>query len=618
MEKNEGFDVLRLIEHGNICYVSSEYLPGKLLVYWLKEGKTLKKEDLFCWVRDMTKDLMRIYRCQGSHGYGFVNPYCILISEDSRLYYLDMEAKSNEKILRQLSKDPVIRHYFLPEEAIDSRQRNLKEELYGMGKTLQYILSVAYIRPELTKKEERKLKKFISRCVNETGKTEIQDPSKLFQYLPEPEHIREGAGARKNVKLIAKVGFAMVLLVIAVGVKNLAFKGDVSLAAKDETKQEKNLSEKESDSENKAQNLEENLEELSKTEDNFEEKEALLEKSATTVMKLALNYFLELDDSGKALNVLEENLEELNLQVELQENLEEEQENIKNDFEEIKTDQGVTKEMKALVCIIKACSNPEEELSDEEDFNLMEKSLEVIKADQGRVKNTDKAWCLVRGYGLLAEKRKAWEEKNHEAEKKSEYADLVISTGEKYLKEIGIPFPTETTPGVNVDLLEEEGDNKEDEQMNRDSKENKDDDADLEVSEKTVKEIKETMATAYGIKGNLQVAIEEWQTLLDESTGWGEREKIYLKMEELYEGDGQTDQAINTCLQGLEDCYESWSLRKIHIRLLCSDKGMDRAICAETIKNYLSQYPDLKEDEEFKELQKQYEIKIEGEGVTVK
>ena len=199
----------------------------------------------------------------------------------------------------------------------------------------------------------------------------------------------------------------------------------------------------------------------------------------------------------------------------------------------------------------------------------------------------------------MTEKRKTWEtEKEEEYPLSAEYADLVISIGEAYLEDIGIVFPTEKIVGVNVNFLE--------------------DDTKEEGMQKNIKEIKRTIALAYEVKGNVEVAIKEWQSLLSEAKDWGEREEIYIKMEEIYETDGQIDQAINTCVQGLESCYESWTLRKLHIHLLCSDKGIDRGICAETIKTYLGQYPELQDDEEFKELQNQYGIKIEGEKVEVR
>lgn len=582
MGKKEGYDVLRLIEHGNICYISSEYLPGMQLIYWLKEGKTLKKDNLYQWVRDMVKQLMRIYRCQGSQGYGYINPYCILISEDCSLYYLDMETKSNEDVLEQIRQDPVIRHYFVPAGAIDCRQKDLTEELYGMGKTLQYILSVAYIRPELSKREARKFRKFISRCIDQAGKKEIRDISQLLAYLPESSQIT-GNTAAKTMKLSVKVGIVVAVLLVATGARAWAFKEEPPSENYKEVSKEKEKIEKQDSGDNSDAVI-------SKQEEDAKEKEVLLEQAEVAVMKLALNYFLELENPNKALEVLGENTEAIN-----------------------------TDEMKALACVIQACDNPDENLSSDEDFQITAQSLEVIERNKETLELGDRVWCLVRGYGTLTEKRKIWETEKEEEEKQdkgeenneseghesseeypssAEYADLVISIGEAYLEDRGIVFPTEKTVGVNVNFLE--------------------DDTKEEGMQKNIKEIKQTIAQAYEVKGNVEVAIKEWQSLLSEAKDWGEREEIYIKMEEIYETDGQIDQAINTCVQGIESCYESWTLRKLHIHLLCSDKGIDRGICAETIKTYLGQYPELQDDEEFKDLQDQYGIKIDGEKVEVR
>ncbi len=594
MEKKEGFDVLRLIEHGSICYISSEYMPGRQLIYWLKEGQTLKKEDLYQWVRDMAKQLMRIYRCQGRGEYGYVNPYCILISEDRSLYYLDMEAKSNQEILRQLSQDPVIRHYFTPAGGSDGRQGTLKEELYGMGKTLQYILSVAYIRPELTKKEERKLRKFISKCMDQAGKKEIRDVSELFPYLPEDKEGRNSKAAGGGGAAFKRVGLVLAVLVV-IGGGSLVFKDKLSSKVyKAASEKEGNLVAKDAEGASGKQTDAEGTEGLAsgKEEVSTQEKETLLDQSGRAIIKLALNYYLELENPSKALQVLEEALEE-------------------NKDEEASM---IVQEMQALASFIQVFSNPEESLLQDEDFTGAAKALELIKANPDILEDRERAWCLTRGYGLLAEKRKALGDGEEEAALSTEYANLTISSGEEYLNNIGFVFPTETTLGVKVDLLEKEEDKNE---ADADD-ENKENSADPDISDKAVKEIKQRLASAYEIKGNFTVAIEEWQTLLNEATEWGEREAIYLKLVALYEADGQTDKAIDSCVQGLEACYESWDLRKAHIRLLCADKGMDRGICAQTIKEYLDQYPDLKEDWGFKELQEQYGIKLEGETVTVK
>ena len=44
MGEREGYEVLRLIEHNQKCYISSDYVEGKSLIQWLKyisAGETL-------------------------------------------------------------------------------------------------------------------------------------------------------------------------------------------------------------------------------------------------------------------------------------------------------------------------------------------------------------------------------------------------------------------------------------------------------------------------------------------------------------------------------------------------------------------------------------------------
>lgn len=36
MGEREGYEVLRLIEHNQKCYISSDYVEGKSLIQWLK------------------------------------------------------------------------------------------------------------------------------------------------------------------------------------------------------------------------------------------------------------------------------------------------------------------------------------------------------------------------------------------------------------------------------------------------------------------------------------------------------------------------------------------------------------------------------------------------------
>ena len=47
MGEREGYEVLRLIEHNQKCYISSDYVEGKSLIQWLKYHPNLTKKQLF-------------------------------------------------------------------------------------------------------------------------------------------------------------------------------------------------------------------------------------------------------------------------------------------------------------------------------------------------------------------------------------------------------------------------------------------------------------------------------------------------------------------------------------------------------------------------------------------
>lgn len=66
MSSKEGYDVLRLIEHGQSCYISSEYVKGCILAVWLRYHPNLSKDRLLEWIQDITRQLGLIHRCRGN------------------------------------------------------------------------------------------------------------------------------------------------------------------------------------------------------------------------------------------------------------------------------------------------------------------------------------------------------------------------------------------------------------------------------------------------------------------------------------------------------------------------------------------------------------------------
>ena len=64
MTGREGYDVLRLIEHGQTCYISSEYVEGKILAGRIRSDPDITKEQLFFLMREIANQLSMIHKCR--------------------------------------------------------------------------------------------------------------------------------------------------------------------------------------------------------------------------------------------------------------------------------------------------------------------------------------------------------------------------------------------------------------------------------------------------------------------------------------------------------------------------------------------------------------------------
>ncbi len=112
LEQKESYDVLRLIEHGQLRYTSSKCAgenPGQILKISSGNKKT---GDIFIIKRD-SRTTGVISQVQGNPCYQYVNPYSILKAEDGRIYFLDMQSEANRsKMIFMQRRD--IRDIFLP------------------------------------------------------------------------------------------------------------------------------------------------------------------------------------------------------------------------------------------------------------------------------------------------------------------------------------------------------------------------------------------------------------------------------------------------------------------------------------------------------------------------
>ena len=82
MTGKEGYDVLRLIEHGQTCYISSEYVEGRILAGLIKSNPNITKERLFFLMREIANQLGMFHKCRKNPYYQYLNPYSIVVTDE--------------------------------------------------------------------------------------------------------------------------------------------------------------------------------------------------------------------------------------------------------------------------------------------------------------------------------------------------------------------------------------------------------------------------------------------------------------------------------------------------------------------------------------------------------
>jgi len=207
----EEYDVLRLIEHNQICYISSEYVKGDPLARWIKYHPCVEKDELFRVISDIAKQLSQIHRCRGNPCYRYVNPYSIIVSEERQISFLDVNAESNNDQLRIMQRRTV-REHFLPPEEPYYQKASIELDIYGFGRTLQYLLSETEVEPPLCRREEVKFQKIISRSLNRQSKKIFQNVSEIQRMIPKYRQLKKQTNGEKRLTQAVMTGTMIAVL----------------------------------------------------------------------------------------------------------------------------------------------------------------------------------------------------------------------------------------------------------------------------------------------------------------------------------------------------------------------------------------------------------------------
>ena len=285
LQQKESYDVLRLIEHGQLCYISSENVQGKTLDRYLKYHPVIKKREIFLLLKEIAGQLASFHRCRGNPCYQYVNPYSIVRSEDGRIYFLDMQSEANRsKMIFMQRRD--IREYFLPPDEKYYQHASKELDMYGLGKTFQYILASVEAEPRFNRREEYRLQRIISKAMG-IRSTHYLNVSEIQKQIPRYEEKDRDKILNNKGKRRKKVCITVVLSIVFGGYLFINAWENAEKANQREMKRTESSKSEEKKSEKSDDRIKKKI---------YERDEEYLE--------LALAYFLNVGDMKKSLKCL--------------------------------------------------------------------------------------------------------------------------------------------------------------------------------------------------------------------------------------------------------------------------------------------------------------------------
>lgn len=201
------YEVIRFVEHGGRCWPTMDCVKGQLLIQRLKGKPAMEKVMLFSWLKELLVQLEQYQRCRSNKGYRYLNPYSVLVTVEDKLLLLDLEAESNAFVMKNLQKQAVRSHFVKPITRMRQGAR-IAVDLYGYGKTIQFIMANTEIQPALTRKEMHQIGKLIDKCIGENVQKQYDDISQVRRDLP---CIKERKG--NQVKRYMVMGIITLLLI---------------------------------------------------------------------------------------------------------------------------------------------------------------------------------------------------------------------------------------------------------------------------------------------------------------------------------------------------------------------------------------------------------------------
>lgn len=226
------YEVLKFIEHDAHCRQSMDCIRGTVLLSYLKEHPQIEKAVLFGWFRELAVSVDQYHRSRSRQNYRYLNPCSIIVSDEGKIFLLDMDAPDNEAAMKHMQKRAVRSHFVKPMYEIGIC-RNNDADLFAYGRTIQFMLAYTKVHPSLKRREEGCLSRIIDRCTGAARKKyddlrgvlrDLPDVPSQKEYSEErrmSDGRRNSAGKRMSVILAGSAACIGVIVLAGVGRKGI-------------------------------------------------------------------------------------------------------------------------------------------------------------------------------------------------------------------------------------------------------------------------------------------------------------------------------------------------------------------------------------------------------------
>ena len=192
----QSYEVIRFVGQNGKFHIVMDYVEGDLLSTYLQKEKSMSKKNFLQIVSNIAKELEGLEKSSATEYIPYLTPFHIVVKEDQSVAFLKQTEKNNEKIEKIVDA-------FMP---VDGNMNYF----YSYGRILQFILAKIKLRPRMSKIEEYRIRRLISKCVEVKSQKKFHSSKELIACIGK---------VKKRRKVFAILGIAFITIVLGIGLR---------------------------------------------------------------------------------------------------------------------------------------------------------------------------------------------------------------------------------------------------------------------------------------------------------------------------------------------------------------------------------------------------------------